>query len=101
MDQLEIRAMETKRNLRILLKLEAAAPFTQNTHYLAEKRDKHLALYKDARAGRVSAEHPTTATSSALETSSTTRFSSSQTNAMTFPTSMSSVYLIFPQCYLL
>ena len=29
--------------------MEHAPPFTQNTHYLAEKRDKQLAQYKRAR----------------------------------------------------
>ena len=53
--------MDTIRNLKIVLKLESAAPFTQNTHYLAEKRDKHLSHYKDARAGRVLPERVTPA----------------------------------------
>ena len=88
MDQLELRAMETKRNVRIILKLEAAAPFTQNTHYLAEKRDKHLAQYKDARAGRTSTARPATVARSVPEASSSNGVSLSQNGTMTFPTSM-------------
>ncbi|PIL30975.1 transporter [Ganoderma sinense ZZ0214-1] len=96
MDQLELRAVETKRNLRIILKLEAAAPFTQNTHYLAEKRDKHLAQYKDARAGRTSAERPTIATTSAPEASSTPGESANRSNTMTFPANHHYFSNIFP-----
>lgn len=96
MDQLEFRAIETESNLRVILKLEAAAPFTQNTHYLAEKRDKHLSHYKDARAGRVSAERSTPAPRPAAETTLPFGFSSSLSSTMAFPSSASFIYLLIP-----
>ena len=37
--------------IRAVLQLETS-PFTQNDHYLSECRDKWLAKYKDARAGK-------------------------------------------------
>ncbi|KAI0746433.1 P-loop containing nucleoside triphosphate hydrolase protein [Daedaleopsis nitida] len=61
-EQLDEHTAETVRAIRIILKFEAASPFTQNTHYLAEKRSKHLAHYKDARAASLA---PSTGQSSA------------------------------------
>ncbi|OSD00790.1 hypothetical protein PYCCODRAFT_1393152 [Trametes coccinea BRFM310] len=40
---------ETATQLKLVLKLECAAPFTQNTHYFADKRDKQFARYKQTR----------------------------------------------------
>ena len=37
--------------MHMVLQLESS-PFTQNNHYLSECRDKWLAKYKDARAGK-------------------------------------------------
>lgn len=52
MEQVNACANETLANVHTILKLERAAPYTQNTHYLADKRDKQLAQYKQARAFR-------------------------------------------------
>ncbi|KAH9851169.1 P-loop containing nucleoside triphosphate hydrolase protein [Lenzites betulinus] len=49
-EQVNICGLETIAHLETTLKLERGPPFTQNTHYLAEKRAKQLALYKQARA---------------------------------------------------
>ena len=45
----------TMTQMYMLLQLEST-PFTQNNHYLSECRDKWLAKYKDARAGKSPAE---------------------------------------------
>lgn len=52
MEQVNACANETLANVHTILKLERAAPYTQNTHYFADKRDKQLAQYKQARAFR-------------------------------------------------
>ena len=48
-------AQRTMTQMYMLLQLEST-PFTQNNHYLSECRDKWLAKYKDARAGKSPAE---------------------------------------------
>ncbi|TBU24235.1 P-loop containing nucleoside triphosphate hydrolase protein [Dichomitus squalens] len=48
-------AERTALQMRTVLQLETS-PFTQNNHYLSECRDKWLAKYKDARAGKSAAE---------------------------------------------
>ena len=59
--EVDARAEETLRSVRMILRLEAASPFTQNTHYFADKRDTHLSRYKDARSGRSAPERVTPA----------------------------------------
>ncbi|TFK84004.1 hypothetical protein K466DRAFT_239334 [Polyporus arcularius HHB13444] len=49
MEQLQIHSQRTTDHIKIILALEAATPFTQNTHYFADKRAKELAQYKRAR----------------------------------------------------
>ncbi|KAI0696227.1 P-loop containing nucleoside triphosphate hydrolase protein [Cerioporus squamosus] len=49
MEQLQIHAEQATNHIKTILALEAATPFTQNTHYFADKRDKQLAQYKQAR----------------------------------------------------
>ncbi len=49
MEQLQTRANQAVAHVLAILLLEKASPFTQNTHYLSEKRDAHLAQYKRAR----------------------------------------------------
>ncbi|KAI0650981.1 P-loop containing nucleoside triphosphate hydrolase protein [Trametes meyenii] len=49
-------AETTTSRIRAALELEAS-PFTQNGHYLSDCRDKWLAKYKDARAGKATGEH--------------------------------------------
>ncbi|KAI0820111.1 P-loop containing nucleoside triphosphate hydrolase protein [Trametes gibbosa] len=56
--------------IRAILTLETS-PFTQNGHYLAESRDKWLAKYKDARAGRGLPERVTPVSSTVGTTTST------------------------------
>ncbi|KZT10439.1 P-loop containing nucleoside triphosphate hydrolase protein [Laetiporus sulphureus 93-53] len=51
-EQVKAHRDETCRFICKLLKLEST-PFSQNTHYLAASKDKHLALYKDMRAGKM------------------------------------------------
>ncbi|OBZ74744.1 Interferon-induced GTP-binding protein Mx1 [Grifola frondosa] len=51
MELVNCRRELTLTYVHTLLKLETT-PFTQNTHYLSEKKDKALAHYKDARAGK-------------------------------------------------
>ncbi|KAI0633205.1 P-loop containing nucleoside triphosphate hydrolase protein [Trametes polyzona] len=58
MEQVNICAAETVAQLQIQLQLERAAPFTQNTHYLASKRTMQLAQYKQARASRSQNQAP-------------------------------------------
>ncbi|KAI0363545.1 hypothetical protein BV20DRAFT_1031177 [Pilatotrama ljubarskyi] len=53
-------AETTTAQIRAILALETS-PFTQNDHYLSESRDKYLAKYKDARAGKAAAERVTPA----------------------------------------
>lgn len=48
---LKLHKETTLAQLTTLLTLEST-PFTQNSHYLAEKTAKSLALYKEARAGK-------------------------------------------------
>ncbi|KAH9921275.1 P-loop containing nucleoside triphosphate hydrolase protein [Amylocystis lapponica] len=55
MELVKARREATLTYLLSLLKLETT-PFTQNSHYLADKTAKALARYKDARAGRVEPE---------------------------------------------
>ena len=50
----------TKQQLQTVLELENV-PFTLNTHYFQECRDKWLSKYKDARAGKGPAERVTPA----------------------------------------
>ncbi|KAI0820102.1 P-loop containing nucleoside triphosphate hydrolase protein [Trametes gibbosa] len=52
MEQVGICAQEAVAHIEVVLKMERAAPFTQNKHYLEDKRDKQLAKYKQARARR-------------------------------------------------
>ncbi|KAI0758724.1 P-loop containing nucleoside triphosphate hydrolase protein [Fomes fomentarius] len=49
MEQLQHHSEQTISHVHTILKLEAAPPFTQNTHYLADKRDSQVAKYKAAR----------------------------------------------------
>ncbi|KAM5536973.1 hypothetical protein V8D89_009302 [Ganoderma adspersum] len=51
MEQLQTHASHAVSHIVTILLLEKASPFTQNTHYLSEKRDAHLAQYKQARSG--------------------------------------------------
>ncbi|KAI8996213.1 P-loop containing nucleoside triphosphate hydrolase protein [Trametes punicea] len=52
MEQVALCSGKTADHLKTILKLESAAPFTQNVHYFKAKREKHLATYKQARANR-------------------------------------------------
>ena len=45
MEQLHVHAETTAAHVQTILKMERAPPFTQNTHYLADKRSKLLAQY--------------------------------------------------------
>ena len=56
MEQLHLHSQLTTDHVQITLQLQSAPPFTQNTRYLAEKRDKQLAQYKRARQGRLQAD---------------------------------------------
>ncbi|RPD63557.1 hypothetical protein L227DRAFT_608779 [Lentinus tigrinus ALCF2SS1-6] len=49
MEQLQVHSQQTVAQIKNILTLEAATPFTQNTHYFADRRDKQLAKYKRAR----------------------------------------------------
>ncbi|KAI0673303.1 P-loop containing nucleoside triphosphate hydrolase protein [Trametes maxima] len=49
-------AETTASRIRAALELETS-PFTQNGHYLSDCRDKWLAKYKDARAGKATSGH--------------------------------------------
>ncbi|PIL25642.1 transporter [Ganoderma sinense ZZ0214-1] len=51
LEQLQTHAKQAVAHISTILLLEKASPFTQNTHYLSEKRDIHLAKYKQARSG--------------------------------------------------
>ena len=51
MEQLQIHSERTTAHVKTILKLEAVPLFTQNTHYLADKRDNLHAQYKQARPG--------------------------------------------------
>ncbi|KAI9058580.1 hypothetical protein FKP32DRAFT_1761408 [Trametes sanguinea] len=52
---------QTATHLKVILKIEYAAPFTQNTHYFSDKRDKQLTRYKQARSKNVKADPSTPA----------------------------------------
>ncbi|KAI0698694.1 P-loop containing nucleoside triphosphate hydrolase protein [Earliella scabrosa] len=49
MEQLHRHSQRATAHVKTILKLESAPPFTQNTHYFADKRDQQLAQYKRAR----------------------------------------------------
>ncbi|KAI1791422.1 P-loop containing nucleoside triphosphate hydrolase protein [Ganoderma leucocontextum] len=51
MEQLQTHTNQAIAHVQTILLLEKASPFTQNTHYLSEKRAAHLAQYKRARSG--------------------------------------------------
>ena len=50
MEQVHMYALETEGRVKTILEYESAQPFTQNTHYLGDKRAKQLSMYKQARA---------------------------------------------------
>ncbi|THH32770.1 hypothetical protein EUX98_g1377 [Antrodiella citrinella] len=52
LELLRAKHAETWKQVQFLLQCEGT-PYTQNEHYLQEKKDKYMARYKDARAGKV------------------------------------------------
>ncbi|KAI0743151.1 P-loop containing nucleoside triphosphate hydrolase protein [Daedaleopsis nitida] len=66
MELMKTCAERTASQLRVVLELETS-PFTQNNHYFVECRDKWLAKYKDARAGKGPAERVTPASVAATQ----------------------------------
>lgn len=48
-EQLKIKQISTWSHVRTILDLEKI-PYTQNGHYIQVTKDKHLSLYKAARA---------------------------------------------------
>ncbi|OSD00780.1 hypothetical protein PYCCODRAFT_1437127 [Trametes coccinea BRFM310] len=79
---------KTIEQLQAILALESS-PFTQNGHYLSECRDKWLAKYKDARAGRGVAERvtPVVPNTAASESPVPPAPSANSTGPATFPQS--------------
>ncbi|KAI0673304.1 P-loop containing nucleoside triphosphate hydrolase protein [Trametes maxima] len=59
MEQVAMCSTETLRYVKKLLTYESSAPFTQNTHYLMDKRHKQLGQYKQARSGMPSTTQTT------------------------------------------
>ena len=54
MEHLQVHAELATAHVRTILKMERAAPFTQNTRYYSDKRDQLLARYRCERGGTAS-----------------------------------------------